>query len=74
MENDGVVYPMPPPPNAASRKYDTDSPVDMTWIFERAVERAAKFGIKGVDYMMTLVREIVFHVAFMSLNVLYIIV
>lgn len=48
--------PPPPAPTDKARKYDTDSPADMRWICDRAVERAAKFGITGVDYMMTLVR------------------
>lgn len=51
-----VTLPPPPPPNDKPRKYDTDSPADMKWICDRAVERAAKFGIAGVDYMLTLVR------------------
>lgn len=33
---------------------DTDSPQDMQWICERAIERADRFGIKGVDYRLTM--------------------
>lgn len=36
------------------RKIDTDSAADMTWIYERALERAAQFNIKGVTYFKTL--------------------
>jgi len=32
---------------------DTDSHEDMTWIFDRATERAAEFGIKGVTFKLT---------------------
>ncbi len=52
----GSLLPPIPLPNDKPRKYDTDSVADMTWIYERAKERADKFGIKGVDYLSTIVR------------------
>jgi len=36
------------------RKLDADSPSDMKWVFDRALERGEKFGIGGVTYMLTL--------------------
>jgi ubiquitin-activating enzyme E1 C len=37
-----------------SRKYDTDSPEDMNWIYETALKRAKDFNIEGVTYFKTL--------------------
>jgi NEDD8-activating enzyme E1 len=62
--------PLPPPPNSVPRKYDTDSPADMRWIYERAAERAAEFGIPGVDYMMTLVPQLAFIISFVMLSLI----
>lgn len=36
------------------RKPDNDSVEDMTWVYERARERAEHFGISGVTYQLTL--------------------
>lgn len=36
------------------RKFDTDSPSDMQWIYEKALERSQQYQIPGVTYMLTL--------------------
>ena len=42
------------PKEFPQKKLDVDSPQDMTWVYQTALERADTFGIQGVTYMLTL--------------------
>ncbi|OEU14999.1 hypothetical protein FRACYDRAFT_275518 [Fragilariopsis cylindrus CCMP1102] len=42
------------PKEFPDKKIDNDSPDDMKWVYDRALDRATKYNIDGVTYMLTM--------------------